>query len=493
MPMKGNETIEEQEIELLHDAVEKSEKKIGYRIVQSEVNKKTISIVEEFIIRKKLICYGGTAINNILPKKAQFYNKNYELPDYDVFSMNAIEDAKELTNIFFKQGFENVETRAAMNAGTYKVYVNFYGVADITYLDPKLYNIFIKKGITHDHIHFSTLNFLRMDMYKELSRPQSEISRWEKVFKRLNLLNKYFPIHNKGDSCHQHQHQGQHDKIEFMRNFKGNPETGDQVYDILINCFIKEEVVFIGAYATHLYTNRMSHMSDKESTKNHHHIPDFDVLAINAKKTVEDIKEKLLKHGLKNIIVEKKNELWKIIPVHYEISIGKDKVCVVYETIACHSYNKIKENGKEIKIASIDTMLSFLLAFLFKDNKYYDETRIMCMAEYLMQVQYENRLKSKGIFKRFSVNCYGTQQTIEKMREIKAEKFRILKNNKQSKEYQKYFLRYNPLENLEHRKHELKKTLKKKKKIAEKVLIKKTNKKRTLKNKLLEKIINPFL
>jgi hypothetical protein len=34
-----------------------------------------IKIVEDFIIRKKLICYGGTAINNILPERDQFYNK----------------------------------------------------------------------------------------------------------------------------------------------------------------------------------------------------------------------------------------------------------------------------------------------------------------------------------------------------------------------------------------------------------------------------------
>jgi hypothetical protein len=47
-----------------------------------------IKIVEDFIIRKKLICYGGTAINNILPERDQFYNKEGD-PDYDFFSSNA--------------------------------------------------------------------------------------------------------------------------------------------------------------------------------------------------------------------------------------------------------------------------------------------------------------------------------------------------------------------------------------------------------------------
>ena len=64
------------------------------------VNDKILNIVRQFIIDKKLICYGGTAINDILPKEQQFYNYETDIPDYDFFSPNAMEDAKELSNIF---------------------------------------------------------------------------------------------------------------------------------------------------------------------------------------------------------------------------------------------------------------------------------------------------------------------------------------------------------------------------------------------------------
>ena len=37
------------------------------------------------------MCYGGTAINNILPNYDKFYDTNFEIPDYDFFSPNAIE------------------------------------------------------------------------------------------------------------------------------------------------------------------------------------------------------------------------------------------------------------------------------------------------------------------------------------------------------------------------------------------------------------------
>ena len=58
-------------------------------------------LIEEFIQKKELICYGGTAINNYLPKEKQFYEDD-DIPDYDCFSVNAIKDAIELSNILVK-------------------------------------------------------------------------------------------------------------------------------------------------------------------------------------------------------------------------------------------------------------------------------------------------------------------------------------------------------------------------------------------------------
>ena len=52
---------------------------------------KTIQIVEDFMSKIMLWCN----INNILPKDLQFYVM-ISKPDYDFFSPNAMEDAKEL-------------------------------------------------------------------------------------------------------------------------------------------------------------------------------------------------------------------------------------------------------------------------------------------------------------------------------------------------------------------------------------------------------------
>ena len=76
----------------------------------NKMTPKTFSIiktVEEFISKNNLICYGGMAINNILPKRDQFYS-NKEFPDYDFFSNDALKHAKELANIYYKAGYGNV-------------------------------------------------------------------------------------------------------------------------------------------------------------------------------------------------------------------------------------------------------------------------------------------------------------------------------------------------------------------------------------------------
>ena len=54
-----------------------------------------IDLISKFIIKKKLILYGGFVINLILPNKYKFY-KEYTINDYDCFSKNPIEDSYEL-------------------------------------------------------------------------------------------------------------------------------------------------------------------------------------------------------------------------------------------------------------------------------------------------------------------------------------------------------------------------------------------------------------
>ena len=182
------------ELAILRQAVDTAEEKKGKTVANSPEVKRIIGIVENFIRNNKLICYGGTAINNILPKQDQFYNTDIEIPDYDFFSWNALTNAKELVDIYIKEGFVEVEAKSGQHHGTYKVYVNFIPVADISYIPKELFNALKKEAIKVAGILYAPPNYLRMSMYLELSRPDGDVSRWEKVLKRLTLLNRNYPL-----------------------------------------------------------------------------------------------------------------------------------------------------------------------------------------------------------------------------------------------------------------------------------------------------------
>jgi hypothetical protein len=66
------------------------------------------------------------------------------------------------------------------------------------------------------------------------------------------------------------------------------------------------------------------------------------------------------------------------------------------------------------------------------------------MSKFLFDVQQKNRLKQKGLLRRFSIDCYGHQETVEEMRAAKTEKFRELKDKRGTREYEEWFLNYNP-------------------------------------------------
>ena len=176
-------------------------------------------------------------------------------------------------------------------------------------------------------------------------------------------------------------------------------------------------------------------------------IPDFDILAEDPNRAAIIVKERLSDNGVKNVKIVQKDGAGEIIAPHVEIRIGVDALAFIYQPLACHSYNIVKIGKKKIKVATIDTMLSMYLAFIYANRPYYNKDRILCMAQYLFQVQQKNRLQQKGVLRRFSVNCYGKQSTLESIRNEKSEKFKELQGKRGTREYEEWFMRYVPSDN----------------------------------------------
>lgn len=423
-------TFSDCELAILRMAVDRAEEKMGKRAVNSEDVQKIIDIVEDFIKRKKLICYGGTAINNILPEEDRFYNNDVELPDYDFFSQNALEDAKELADIYYSKGFVDVEAKSGQHHGTYKVFVNYIAVADITHAQKDIFQALHKDAIRVAGILYAPPNFLRMSMYLELSRPAGDVSRWEKVLKRLTLLNKHYSITDV-DCNH----------VDFQRTMH-DTENQDTIFETLKNTLIHQGVVFFGGFANTLYSHYMPRKLRKKMAR----IADFDVLSNNPEATANTVKDRLGDDGITHVKVVEREAVGEIVPKHYEVKVGKDTVLFVYQPIGCHSYNVLKIKGQKVKVATIDTMLSFYLAFLYANKPYYNEfiDRILCMSKFLFDVQQKNRLAQKGLLRRFSVTCYGHQESVEEMKAAKSAKYKELKQKKDKKAFEEWFLNYKP-------------------------------------------------
>jgi hypothetical protein len=422
-------TFADCELAILRHAVEETDKKQGLDKINNADVQKMLTIVEDFLRKRKLICYGGTAINNILPKYAQFYKRDLQIPDYDFFSDNPIEDAKALADIYDKNGYSDVEAKSGMHYGTFKVFVNFIPIADITFLHPDIYKSISKQTIKIDGIYYAPPDFLRMSMYLELSRPDGDVSRWEKVYKRLALLNKYHPL--KTTDCM---------KLSFKDT---NSSPVSELNTIIRSSLIDNGVVFFGGYSSYLYSKYMP----KEEENKIRDISEYDVLSENPKRTATILVENLKEKGYKKTVMIIHEQIGEVVPEHYEIKVNNKSYAFIFEPIACHSYNKITIDHKQVNVASIETILSFYLAFIYAKMPYYDKNRLLCISKFLFDLIEKNKLSDRGLLKRFTINCYGKQQTLEDIRSEKTSKFKELKTLEvdfNSKEYQMWFLKYDP-------------------------------------------------
>ena len=433
----ADSTFNECELEILHKAIAEAEVKQKKNTTNLPEINKIMTIVEDFIRKKKLIVYGGTAQNNILPKKDQFYDTS-DVPDYDFFSPNAIQDVKELADLYSKAGYIEVDAKSGIHAGTYKLFVNFIPTADVTQMPREIFNTLQRDALKIAGITYAPPNFLRMGMYLELSRPNGDISRWEKVYKRLILINQNYPLTTKDCSRIDFQRAMMDTKISSKSKYQ---PTTEEIYDTAVKTFIDQDVVFFGGYAISKYSQYMPHYIRQKL----HKIPDFDILTEDAVKTADIAKERLEDIGCKNVSIHHFDNIGEIVSGHYELRVGKDTIAFIYQPTACHSYNVLRENGNEIRIATIDTMLSYYLAFLYADKDYYDVNRLLCMAKYIFDVQSKNRLSQKGLLKRFSISCIGKQETLEEIRAHKSEMYKKLANKQGSEEYEKWFFKYRPV------------------------------------------------
>jgi len=412
----------------IESLAEKAQNIIDREAATSPSIKKILSVVEEFIQESRVLCYGGTAINNLLPEKDRFYDPNYDIPDYDFYSETPQIHAMRLADRFHVLGFQNIEVKPGTHLSTFKVFVDFTGVADITFLESPIFKKLWNENIVRNKIHYVSPNFLRMSMYLELSRPKGDVSRWTKVYKRLMLLNKEYPV-----GC--------------VPSNEVNPELATNDRDVLDRFFRTKQVILLGIHAEDIHSGSRSNLW---------HIP-VDILV-----TPEHFEEytlhisELFGNRTKVVSREKYAEL---LPKHADIiekSTGKLMVRV-FETMACHSFHEM-QNG--IRVASIPTLLQFFFAFVYADAHFlegFDANRLVCIAQRLVDLA--NHAGQRKYELLTPLECLGKQETLQDM---KAETQALRnKTTKKSPDFLRFFFKYDPKKMTRKQKMALRKRLRK--------------------------------
>jgi hypothetical protein len=359
----------------------------------------SLAVVKDFLKEHRVLCYGGTAINNLLPKKDQFYNPEEDVPDYDFFSKTPQAHSVVIANQLRKKGIAAVEVKPGMHLGTFKVFADFTGVADITQLDEEIFDRLWEEAEVREGIHYVPVNFLRMSMYLELSRPHGDVSRWEKVYSRLVLLNKAYPASCNKKGAKQHQ------------------ELTDEQQKGVLKLLKNEPVVLLSVSAAEIHLNK-------------NWTTPIGLLA--EQETIERLTK-----GEK-IEVNEEND---ILPRRTSVlsSDGTKSFFRFYETTACHSYHEM-ENG--VRVASIPTTLQFFFAYLYSGAQEENVASVLCIAQRLVDIA------SSKAKRRFEIltpkECIGIQESFIQMKRNKAELYEELGKDRNSKKFLEYFFTYNP-------------------------------------------------
>lgn len=413
----------------IESLAQKAQNLIDYEAANNPSIKKILRVVREFIQKNRVMCYGGTAINNLLPESSRFYDPEYDIPDYDFYSETPQLHAMRLADEFDSLGFKNIQVKPGSHLLTFKVFVNFTGVADITYLEPPIFKALWNENIIVDRIHYVTPNFLRMSMYLELSRPRGDVSRWSKVYKRLMLLNKTYPV-----GC---------TKVDSTTNPTITSTELDEIETILRT----KQIILLGIHATKVHARKNVRSWE---------IP-IDVLVTPEHYTgYTDLFADVFGDRVKIIEQPAYAEL---LPKHADI-IERETghlLIRVFETMACHSFHEMN-NG--IRVASIPTLLQFFFAFVYADAHFlegFDQNRIICIAQRLMDLA--NKSKERRFELLTPLECLGHQETLTELKEHTQElKDKI---SKDSTDFLRLFFTYEPAKMTKTRKNSLRKKLRK--------------------------------
>ena len=401
----------------IDDIIDKIEEK-QLKLLYNEFND-VINIISEFVVRKKLILYGGLVINLSLPKKHRFY-KDYTINDIDCYSTSPVKDSIELAKIIKKNNYKYIKIKKAKHDGTYKIYVYGKQIFDIT----KISNIKYKKLLSYSNKTISSLKhykdkfkiipleYMKQNLYFELARPDQSGWRWEKIYKRLNILNMVYPT----------------PKINLKKKCICDHNEHKSIITKLLNYVKYKKYPIIDSYPLRLY-NKDVKTCYKINTDSLY----ITILSNEYNKTKEDI-FKLLKTNLAkdlydiSIYHEDANDYnthpyFEIAVINNKSKVKFNLVKIILNKDECFSTN-VKDG---FVTGSVDTNVYFLYSEYIKNHIYLNNHQKAKENLYYINLyeQYIKKIIKNDVKKRLKSDCYGKIDEEEFIKRVWKQKLTI--------------------------------------------------------------------
>lgn len=380
-----------------------------------------ISVVETFLAEKKRIIYGGAAINALLPKNLQFYGPD-DLPDYDFLTPDALEDCAILMEKYKIAGFKDVETRLGIHEGTYKIFVNYRAAADITEMPKDIYDKLLKKARRRGGLFCAPPDWLRMAAYLELSRPLGDVEkRWQKVFYRIQLLNKVYPL--KPATCSVTE-----EKTRFP------PQKRRRLHSLILQVLTDTRSLFAGAMVEGIYKALAEHSAETETVLGSSLVkydPRYILTTESLDETTDYLAAELkARFPATDVTIKTFEQVGELMPERREVFFDKRRIATIFPTTACHAFLSLSiripydPEKYIVRVASVDSSITFLYSMWFSGLQNTVGRRILCVVQALIDIEGHMRLNSprESKISLFPFTCLGHQPSLPELKKSHRER-----------------------------------------------------------------------
>ena len=411
-----------------------------------------IFTVRDFVKEKKRKIYGGFALNKLIeevsPEDKFYSDDDVKSWDIDFYSPTPIDDAKELSDRLFKKGFNYVRAGEALHDETYKIFAETSDCADITYVPRNIYNKIPYKEI--NGLVLTGPHFMMIDYFRVLSDPLTSYFRLEKVFVRLCLMAKYFPLPKNST------------KIEIVPPDRDLDIAFHTVHDFLKD---RESMICIGMYAYNHYVKE-SGINEKllnrgnrgkpgnlNNNRSNRQSPSINFVDINYYEIISthykrDARELILalkaKFPMSNdrITYRENYPFFQYLGYSVDIYFDDEMICQIYNyNSRCTPYIDVpalyfKKGGYDedkgtIRIGSFATQMMYNLINVMKARANNDQNKknlyytIISHSIDMKNYYFDKTKKTifdKNLFQEFILTCTGETNSAQMERQIRMDK-----------------------------------------------------------------------